>query len=114
MPRAHVTRQLFKPFKAILLGHDLSEERQRLFILVVQVVAPEFLHLLLYIRDAQIPLVRREPGEVSLRLVVGQPIILPEQQREQIVEKHRGVHASLVAWYRQIFGEAVAKAIAET
>jgi hypothetical protein len=29
MPRAHVTCQFFKPFKAILLGHNLTEECQR-------------------------------------------------------------------------------------
>jgi hypothetical protein len=78
MPRAHVTRQLFKPFKAMLLGHDLTEERQRLFLLVIQVVAPEFLHLLLHILDAQSTLLRREPFEGPIRLVIGQPIILPD------------------------------------
>ena len=39
--RPHVPRQLFELVKSMLLGHDLSEQRQRLFGLVVQMVAPQ-------------------------------------------------------------------------
>src|SRR5262245_50082464 len=98
----------------MLLRHDLSEQRQRFFILVVQIVDLEFLDLLLYIVHTQVTLFGSEPCEVSIRLFVGQPIVLPDQQREQIVEEHRGVNAGRVTWQRQILREAVSKAIAET
>jgi hypothetical protein len=86
----------------MLLGHDLSEQRQCFFGLVVQIVVLEFLHLLLHILDTHIALFRREPCEVPLRLFIGQPIVLPDQQREQIVEEHPGVNACGVERYRQI------------
>ena len=98
----------------MLLRHDLSEQRQRFFILVVQIVFLEFLELLLYIVHTQVTLFGSEPCEVTIRLFVGQPIVLPDQQREQIVEEHRGVNAGRIAWQREILGEAVSKAVAET
>src|SRR5207244_5112464 len=36
-PRTHFLRQLFEQLEPILLGCDLSEQRQRFFILVVQI-----------------------------------------------------------------------------
>jgi hypothetical protein len=81
MPRAQVTRQCFNPFKAMLLGPKL-EERQRLFIWGVQVVAPAVLPLLWPISEAQRTLLRRKPCEVSVRVLRGPPILFPEQPRE--------------------------------
>jgi hypothetical protein len=54
--RTHVPRQRFELVKPMLLGHDLSEQCQRLFGLVVQIVVLEFLSLLLQIVDTQIAL----------------------------------------------------------
>ena len=79
LPGAQVPGSRCERFAALLLRHDLAEQRQRFFIVIVQIIGLECLHLLWHRRDAQIPRVRREPCEVSLRLVVGQPLVLPAQ-----------------------------------
>ena len=96
------------------LARDVEGARRTGFGLAVQIVGLEFLYLLLHIVDTQIALLGSEPCEVPIRLFIGQPVVLPDQQREQIVEEHCGVNAGLVAWQRQILGEAVSKAVAET
>ena len=110
LPGPHLTGQVLEQVETLLLGDDPAQDREGLLALVSQVIPLQLVDLSPEVPDAEVRLARRQALEVALDLVIRQPVVLPDQEVEQVREEDALVDPRPPDGDLQVGGERLAEA----